>query len=170
MEIKKLTYKILDELNIKSCEGINLKKVANHLNVNLVKTELKDNVSGLFIFKSGKGNILYNKFENTARQRFTIAHELGHFILHKLPVSMTKKELKLYRNSESSTGEIKQEREANAFAAALLMPEKFIHTEIERAPNDTIEAIKFLAKKFKVSEQAMTFRLANLGYNIKDVY
>ena len=79
---------------------------------------------------------------------------------------MNKKDFKLYRNLESSTGEVKKEREANAFAANLLMPEQFISNEINNAPDNTKNAIEYLANVFKVSEQAMTFRLANLGYSV----
>lgn len=168
--IQIVTEKILEELAITKAKDIKLKKIVNHLKVNLKGSELKEDVSGLFIFKNGVGNILYNKKEGKPRQRFTIAHELGHHVLHKLPLSMTKNELKLYRNSDSSTGEIKKEREANSFAASLLMPEKFIRDEIENASDNIKDSVKYLAEKFRVSEQAMTFRLANLGYNLRGTY
>ena len=167
--IEAIVQKILDDLNITKGTDIQLKKICDFLNVNLKESELKTDVSGLFIYKNNQGNILYNKYESNNRQRFTIAHELGHHVLHKIPLSMTKNEVKLFRDSDSSTGENKNEIEANSFAASLLMPEKFVHEEVENAPKEINDAIKHLAGIFKVSKQAMTFRLANLGYNLKGV-
>ena len=165
-EIQFKAEAILRELGIYKASEINLEKITEHLHINLQESDLKEDVSGLFILKNGIANILYNKSQSHHRQRFTIAHEIGHFILHKLPLSMNKKDFKLYRNLESSTGEVKKEREANAFAANLLMPEQFISNEINNAPDNTKNAIEYLANVFKVSEQAMTFRLANLGYSV----
>jgi Zn-dependent peptidase ImmA (M78 family) len=72
-----------------------------------------------------------------------------------------------HRNEESSTGEIRKEREANAFAAALLMPENLIEDQVFNCENtiDIDDLINDLAEKFDVSTQAMSFRLANLGYS-----
>lgn len=74
---------------------------------------------------SGKGTIGFNPTESKTRQRFTIAHELGHFELHKQDSGLfVDKEFKmLFRDQNSSSGEIRKEQEANAFAAAILMPE-----------------------------------------------
>ena len=73
----------------------------------------------------------------------------------------------LFRNSDSSTGEILQEREANAFAAALLMPKYLVKEEIEDLNlsfDQDDKSVEQLAKKFKVSSQSMMFRLSNLNY------
>jgi len=69
------------------------------------------------------------------------------------------------RNEDSATGEIKQEREANAFAAAILMPEDMVYTELRKHQFDLNdeEALQKLADLFKVSLPAMTYRLSNLG-------
>lgn len=72
-----------------------------------------------------------------------------------------------YRNHDSAKGEIKHEREANAFAAALLMPRERIITELEKMPFDLADgdenAVKALADKFMVSTQAMLVRVSNLN-------
>src|SRR5574343_470703 len=73
----------------------------------------------------------------------------------------------MFRDEMSSTGEIKQEREANAFAAALLMPKSLLIREIQKLPFDLADedenVVVKLAQKFEVSTQAMAFRMANLG-------
>jgi Zn-dependent peptidase ImmA (M78 family) len=84
------------------------------------------------------------------RQRFTLAHELGHLLLHPLGI--------LFRD-DTFTGNW-METEANRFAAAFLMPSRFLATH---APLAEFSATT-LASQFRVSHQAMTYRLASLGY------
>lgn len=165
-KIENIADNILYELNIKTPKGIKLEKIAKHLGVDIKGEGLDFDVSGLFLMKNDKYYIRYNVTESEQRQRFTIAHELGHFILHKedKPLFVDKSEKILYRNFNSSTGEIKKEREANAFAAALLMPRFLLSQLINKAPNNVDHVINYLATEFNVSEQAMSFRLSNLGY------
>lgn len=149
--------------------GFDVIALAKQLNVDVVPENLNDDISGLFVRINDRPVISYNKGEkNQARRRFTIAHELGHFILHSdKPLFIDKTPKVMFRNSASSSGEQLQEREANHFAAALLMPKTLLKLEIENtAITNNINPIDYLAKKFIVSEQAMTFRLANLGYDI----
>jgi Zn-dependent peptidase ImmA (M78 family) len=68
---------------------------------------------------------------------------------------------------ESSRGEDDEEREANLFAAELLMPAALLKEELRGKNFDLLgndDFLERLAKKYKVSVQALTFRLANLGY------
>jgi Zn-dependent peptidase ImmA (M78 family) len=148
--------------------GFDVKKFAKKLKIEVMPKELDDDVAGLFVRIDGRPIISYNQNQrNKPRERFTIAHELGHFFLHSNKnVFVDKNPKVMFRNNASSTGEQLQEKEANHFAAALLMPKKLIKTEIDNIQNNTLNPIEYLASKFKVSEQAMTFRLANLGYDI----
>ncbi len=164
--IENITDNILHKLNIKTPKGIQLEKIAKYLGVDIKGEDLDFDVSGLFVMKNDKSYIRYNNTESEHRQRFTIAHELGHFMLHKedKPLFVDKNEKILYRNFDSSTGEIKKEREANAFAAALLMPRFLLKQAISNTPDNTENVISYLAEQFNVSEQAMSFRLSNIGY------
>lgn len=148
--------------------GFDVKKLAKKLNVEVLPKKLDDDVAGLFVRINGKPIISYNQNQkNKSRERFTIAHELGHFLLHSnKPIFIDKNPKVMFRNNASSSGEQLQEKEANHFAAALLMPKKLIKIEIDKMSNDIINPIKYLSRLFKVSEQAMSFRLANLGYDI----
>lgn len=133
--------------------------------------DLGDGVSGLLIVNDGEPLIGYNQNESGVRQRFTIAHELGHLFLHNKGVVDgvyvdRNAEYKIeFRNEVSSSGEVEKERDANAFAAALLMPKKLLLEEISQhhlnlADDDSLGV---LAKKFNVSVSAMAYRLLNLG-------
>ena len=120
----------------------------------------KEDVFG-FIEKNGDNKVrIYVNMDNApVRRRFTIAHELGHYFLHH----KDKKELKYI--DLRSTRRTKEEVEANKFAAELLMPEKELREEYEKLMFPTIDS---LADTFGVSNQAMKFRLSNLGLSVLD--
>lgn len=94
----------------------------------------------------------YNRDEISYRNRFTIAHELGHVVLGHVTDERSPKRDTTFTNDDPD------ERYANAFAAALLMPEKFVRKLYRSARN-----IQELADAFGVSTAAMNFRLKNLG-------
>lgn len=151
------------------CANFNIKLLAEKLKIQLIEKDFNDDVAGFFVISNGKPVITYkNDILNEHRTRFTIAHEIGHYSLHakEQPIFIDKTPKVMYRNTASSTGEMLKEREANAFAAALLMPKDLLVNEINKAVNHIDDAIIHLADMFGVSQQAMTFRLSNLGYDI----
>lgn len=148
--------------------GFDVIKLAKKIGVQVLKKQFDEDVSGVFIMSEKTPIISYNGNEDSKRIRFTVAHELGHYILHsnEQPFFLDKSPKVMYRNSASTTGEFLKEREANSFAASLLMPSKLIELELEAMSNEVSDIVKHLAKKFNVSEQAMSFRLSNLDYYI----
>lgn len=161
---------IASKLNDKGKKHIDVNDIAIKLGIQVSEHDLGPNVSGVLYIDKGKGVIGYSKHESEVRRRFTIAHEIGHFILHRLDneLFVDKMEFKaLYRDDKSSTGDIKQEREANAFAAALLMPKERVIEELNKMIFDLADekgdAIKKLSDTFKVSSQAMMYRISNLN-------
>jgi len=159
--LEEKTQKILTDFGLLSIP-IDIIKCAEKMSVIVSPAVLGDDVSGIFVLKNGVGNIGYNLGEGENRQRFTIAHELGHFILHskEKPLFVDKTQSAFYRDTNSSSGQLRHEREANSFAAAILMPRILIVEELNKNPD---ASIRELADKFQVSEQAMTIRLTNLG-------
>lgn len=164
--IERITNSILEELGITKLP-IPVDEIAKKRGLEIRAYDLGENVSGVLVMESGKGTIGFNPTESKVRQRFTIAHELGHYELHKQDNGFfIDKEFKmLFRDHNSSTGEYKKEQEANAFAAALLMPEKFVVKEIKNHNLDLSDedSMKELAKLFNVSVPAMTYRVTNLN-------
>lgn len=164
--IEEKAEKILNDFNISSAP-IDVFSVAENLNVSVQAANLEDEVSGLYVLKGNASYIMFNETEGQPRQRFTVAHELGHFLLHSKDNNffIDKFQTTLYRNAESSSGAKLKEREANAFAAALLMPKKLILEVVNGmgANNTEEDFVDKLSKIFNVSEQAMTIRLSNLG-------
>lgn len=88
-------------------------------------------------------------FTSATRDRFTIAHELGHFFLH-FPIEKDEHNFAATRNSKFE----RAEWEANWFAAALLMPKKIFIEESSRLKGDTY----LLSKAFLVSPEAVRVR------------
>jgi Zn-dependent peptidase ImmA (M78 family) len=85
------------------------------------------------------------------RKRFTVAHEVGHFVLHRNQIGESLTDDELYRSGLST----RQEAQANRFAADILMPKDLILKTINRLGDDP----QVLASEFKVSEAAMRIRL-----------
>lgn len=108
-----------------------------------------------------------NSKHHTNRKRFTVGHELGHMILHpKTGVHLDEVVIQM-RDSKSADGSDDEEMEANRFAAELLMPQKFLESDIQsmgKIHADDETAINSLAKRYGVSKQSMTIRLSSLGF------
>jgi hypothetical protein len=123
----------------------------------LIVEEVADlEVSGMLL--PSERWIALNLGEPQQRRRFTLAHELGHWICQALNgVSATRycraEEIGLDATAKAL------EREANVFAAELLMPEPLVRAEWPRAAS-----ADELGRCFGVSEEAMHWRLFNLGF------
>ncbi len=96
--------------------------------------------------------IYLSRATSSKRDIFTIAHELGHYVLHSRLGAIP---LEANRSQERNT----VEREANSFAAAFLMPENQIKQKYKEFNGD----IARLTKTFNVSDSAMLWRCKNLG-------
>lgn len=126
----------------------------------------KGGISGMLFRDPERRVIGVNSAHPPTRQRFTIAHEIGHLLLHETRSVIV--DTHVYRrDAVSSMGTQKEEREANAFAAELLMPTNFVEDAYAEAIDDhpTITAKQLvgrLASRFEVSEQAMEIRLGSL--------
>src|SRR5581483_8605180 len=127
-KIENDAYSILAQFSINEAP-IPIEEITKKMGVGLISYDMGEEVSGMLVLQNGNGTIGYNSKHSKNRQRFTIAHELGHFVLHrdKENLFVDKDFLVKYRSSKSyNSDEIRLEQQANAFAAALLMPKQFI--------------------------------------------
>jgi Zn-dependent peptidase ImmA (M78 family) len=166
-EIEGMAYSVLHDAGISS-PPIPSRKVAEGLGIEVRSSEFGEDVSGLLTLEGGTPTIGYDKRHPNVRQRFTIAHETGHYVLHKDQTELfidKKYSSVFYRDNRSSEAEYTRELEANAFAAALLMPIDMLREEISKRDFDLTEedSLTSLARLFQVSRQAMAYRLANSG-------
>jgi Zn-dependent peptidase ImmA (M78 family) len=150
-------------------KDIDLKKIADAWGIQICPDSLENDTSGMIIVDPSATKIFVNTKELKERQTFTIGHELGHFHLHKDigvhidNIATIDKTITMARDYESQSGKSSIEMEANAFAAELLMPEKFLVNDVKEFP-DVFErkTIQKLAKKYSVSGSAMKTRLESL--------
>jgi len=146
-------------------------KLARLIGAKLKYSPLDEELSGMVFIKEGRPIIGVNATHHVNRQRFTIAHEIGHVMLHKnfitKEVHVDKTFPMLMRDSKASKGIDIIEIEANAFAAELLMPEAFLKEALENKSYDIDDDafVESLAKKFKVSLHAIQLRLGKLLHN-----
>jgi hypothetical protein len=121
---------------------------------------LSNGISGM-LEKSGESFLLtINATDPDTRQRFTLAHEIGHYMLHRHLVGDGLDDDRAYRSTEigkyhNTLIGPKEEREANKFAANLLMPRDAINRE--RAKDEA--TVASMAKLFGVTGQAMSIRM-----------
>lgn len=111
--------------------------------------------AGWFYEQEGTPTIEYNMRDPLVRQRFTIAHELGHFALRHGPRPRDSFEEFSVNNYDPV------ETDANKFAAELLMPAAVVNGMIR---THNITDFERLAQMFNTSGVAMKFRLKNLGW------
>lgn len=121
---------------------------------------LDNNISGwIEAAPGGSYRVVINQAHSKTRQRFTAAHELGHYIYHRDLLGRGVGDTRAYRsegsNLENSNITAAHERQANSFAANVLMPKEQI-SELRRKG---VWEPEVLAKNFGVSEDAMRIRL-----------
>ncbi|MEU0691489.1 ImmA/IrrE family metallo-endopeptidase [Streptomyces uncialis] len=144
---------------------VNPFELARALGVLVVPQRMDDDVSGMLLRKDGRCVIGVNESHSRERQRFTVAHELGHLRLHEgRPLILDTDARVNYRNTVSSMATDREEIDANRFAAALLAPESMVRQAAQGISfRTTDDLVRVLANQFQLSEMAMTYRLMNLG-------
>ncbi|WP_196588042.1 ImmA/IrrE family metallo-endopeptidase [Aliivibrio fischeri] len=162
INIKSSFETVLDYM--KANMPVDLRKLCNDLDIELSYVTMDDDISGeIECRKDGSFAINVNKNHHPNRQRFTIAHELGHFIHHRSLIGDGIDDNKAYRSVNqgkyfNQNISIAHEREANTFAASLLMPKEMV-AKCKHEHMSTID----MAEYFKVSQAAMSYRLQGLG-------
>jgi len=157
--IKKKVLEILKDNKVQN-PPIVLKQIVNYIEkkykvvFQFKKQPFSKHYSGQIIIEGKIVGILYNQNDTMGRQRFTIAHELGHFALGHLERST----LKLEAIKINTTDPI--EKEANVFAANLLMPDFLMKKEKVNSKDDIVK----LAEKYQVSYEAMNYKVCTSNY------
>jgi Zn-dependent peptidase ImmA (M78 family) len=146
---------------------VDVGEIANQLGAEIVYEGLGADVSGMLVREQDRVVIGVNLSHPDTRRRFTIAHEIGHLVLHRgRPLLVDPVRINL-RDSRSSLATDLEEIEANSFAAELLMPKSLVLRNFRELADGGVQSLdrikQDLAHGFGVSEQAMEYRLANLG-------
>lgn len=133
--------------------------LAHALGLKVMTAPLPPTISGLIQPSAAAPagfEIKVNKYETPERQRFTIAHEIAHYLLHRDSIGHGVVDSIMYRSNLTS----RKETEANKLAATLVMPAPLVTKELSRAGGAAQPGVtEELAALFRVSAPAMKVRL-----------
>ena len=133
---------------------VRITAITEEYGIDVYNSSMSRNISGAIIKEGDKYVIYVNDKHPKNRQRFTIAHEIAHYILHKEKIGDNLTDNAMYRSKLSNVFE----RQANILASEILMPVNFVMQFIEE--NKSVSEMAIL---FKVSEEAMRIRLRQGG-------
>ena len=163
--ISDITQKIIDDLKTKEFP-IPIIKIMKELGFIVGQQELEDELSGYIVIseditkKFGKDRMIcVNSKDSLGHQRFTIAHELAHFLF-----DYSDEKAEFYNTYRTDDVENEAEIRANRFAAELLMPEDEFLKQYKKMGND-VQIVTKLAEYFQVSNRAIDRRFIELGLN-----
>lgn len=163
---EKAAQDLLDQFAI-STAPVPVEEIATWLGAKIVHESLDSTISGLLLREGGAKLIAVNSQHHPRRRRFTVAHELGHLQMHKGDYIVDSTVRVNRRDSLSSMASDREEIDANAFAAALLMPTALVKQSLNLVRDSQIanptRVVETLAEQFGVSAEAMGYRLINLG-------
>lgn len=159
MKPKDLAQKIYDEFGFNDPLEVDLNLVANNYYLIIEPVDF-DGVDGFIITTKNGGIIKVNEnIKDEKWSRFTIAHELGHYLYRKHNDLLENDTIVIYEDKRSN---LKEERFVNEFAAELLMPEKIYKDFIEnKSPN--IQTFQEISERFNVSIPAAAVRYTAIG-------
>ena len=168
-KIREMVQELLQETKV-TAAPVPVWEIARAKGARIVIDSLEGDLSG-FLYQDGTQKIIgVNTHQAPVRQTFTVAHELAHLMLHgqeqQLHVDHAFPVVHL-RSDVSSQGIEDTEKEANFFAAELLMPEPFLRKDVLTLGSLDLydeDAVPELARKYGVSTQALMYRLQNLGF------
>lgn len=161
--IESLVWKKITEeqrkviLNSHSCYPIAVGKLAKNFGIVVKKATLKGNLAGEIKEEAGIVTVRVNSHDVKARQRYTIAHEIAHFLLHRQFLKGGIQDTPLYRSHLSN--EI--EREADALAADILMPIQIVQDLMDKNSKEHKgeRLYEVVAESLEVSKIALKIRL-----------
>lgn len=139
---------------------VRLSELAKAFGVPVKAATLAPGISGEIRPNENGFVIRINRHDPPKRQRFSVAHELAHFLLHSDQIGAGISDDVLYRSSLSD----RREAQANRLAADILMPDDLVRQQVEAAHEKGVgDLVLFLAEEFAVSEAAMRIKLDQLG-------
>lgn len=142
---------------------VKIGQIARELGVAIKVSSMGMGISGQISREGNQYVIRVNRNEARERQRFTIAHELAHYLLHRHVIDSNPEGITdtvLYRSGKPEQIEF----EANRLAAEIVMPSALIERELRSKFGGIVTevTIESLASRFEVSKAAMEIKLSSL--------
>jgi len=162
-KVLSIVEKLLDDFKIRR-PPVPVDRIAKNLGILVCPLPAEDEISGAIIRRDDRVVIAVNPAHHINRRRFTIAHELGHFMLHQEIGEHVDENFRIaWRNADSSKAVNWMEIQANRFAAELLMPGRFLERDLDALRRIEKRTVALLATKYVVSAEAMKIRLSQIG-------
>lgn len=143
---------------------VSVEEVAHAVGIIEVNGISSSNFEGILVTDGAKtkGTIAYNDGSLLERRRFTIAHEIGHFLIptHNASAQCAKADMSIVKSADARKS---KEAEANRFAACLLMPAKLYLADMRKLGAPETEHILRLASRYCVSKEAVARRFTDLS-------
>lgn len=140
-------------------QPVDVARLARAIGLRVISEAMDDDLSG-YLERRGSGWVIgVNSLHHPKRQRFTIAHELGHYFLHSVEKDRFSDEILLRRNERRNEMEL----EADKFAGELLMPDDEFRRKIE----DGVRSVSDLSEYFGTSMLAVKYKAEILGYQVR---
>ncbi len=139
-----------------------LDRVASRLGVDVYREEFSQEIDGFYLWIPGASPVVAINscyLKPPARQRFTLAHELGHHLL----AERNSAGVELFFIDGLKTSRSILERSCDQFAALLLMPEDRVREWFKELASNRENRTAILAERFGVSLSAIRVRLRELG-------
>lgn len=152
----KIVNELIYDYNLNIEEAIDIEDLISKMNIRLVSTELEEGILGASKVEGLKRLIVISsKVYNKEQKKFTLAHELGHILIHRGTHYFYKEDLSTIYTSKQ------KEDEADRFAVELLLPSKIIEN-IMKENDVNFELIKQISKKYRMSLTSTAIRVAEL--------
>jgi Zn-dependent peptidase ImmA (M78 family) len=156
-EDKEILDRYMSEIPVK------LGQLARELGVAIKVSSMGTGISGQIAREGNQYVIRVNRNEARERQRFTIGHELAHYLLHRQLIDSSPAGIKdtvLYRSGAPERVEF----EANRLAAEMVMPSYLVEREVNEKFGGVVSeaTLEALASRFEVSKAAMEIKLSTL--------
>jgi hypothetical protein len=152
-ECRRAARKVLERFRVESPEAIDVESIAWHVGKLRIKVGGLSGAEGRLIATPSKGGVIrVAPGTNEGRRRFTIGHEIGHFVLHQKPAidqTTSTGDLTIWNNAS-------EEADANYFSAELLMPQALFQPLCTGRPSITL--LNSLATTFSTSLLATAFQ------------
>lgn len=154
----KIAQKVLKESQIEA-PPVDVNKILANLGINLLPYAFPEKVSAVLLKENNMLVVGVNNTHHPNRQRFSIAHEIGHYLLgHYKDVFVDMSEISEGRFDAFDTEHNKvQEQEANYFAGELLMPSVMLKKDFIKLRN-----VEEIAKLYKVSKDSLWIKMLKL--------
>jgi Zn-dependent peptidase ImmA (M78 family) len=149
---------------------VDIRKIMKERNIIVKDVYLPDKISAVLDTRGDQPIVLVQEKHDEKRKRFSLAHELGHFVLNSSPRGVHMDRQTYFRSNLSSSGTDIGEKRANRFAAELLIPSDILWEILSEDMPDFIdaeeikglEALQELATMFEVSVAALTIKISGV--------